>query len=226
MENYDHDYLMHHGTKGMKWGVRRYQNADGSLTLAGRLRYGQQSDGTMSESGKARYKKDVAKLRAKEKVVKNREETAAKLKKLADKEKELEEREAALKGKSKKSDDGEVKSTTDKNTSESNHKLPSKNKKVSEMTNEEIQAKIDRLNLEKKLKDLESAENPKSETGKGKKIVQDILVSSAKNIGEQAVDTLLGTALNKAWESAGMYDPKNDKDKPMVNPAKRQTQKK
>jgi len=34
------DYLMHHGIKGMKWGVRRYQNPDGSLTGAGRLRYG------------------------------------------------------------------------------------------------------------------------------------------------------------------------------------------
>lgn len=34
------DYLMHHGIKGMKWGVRRYQNADGSLTGAGRARYG------------------------------------------------------------------------------------------------------------------------------------------------------------------------------------------
>ena len=32
--------LRHHGIKGQKWGVRRFQNADGSLTAAGRKRYG------------------------------------------------------------------------------------------------------------------------------------------------------------------------------------------
>lgn len=31
--------LYHHGVKGMKWGVRRYQNTDGSLTPAGKRRY-------------------------------------------------------------------------------------------------------------------------------------------------------------------------------------------
>lgn len=30
--------LYHYGVKGMKWGVRRYQNKDGSLTLAGKKR--------------------------------------------------------------------------------------------------------------------------------------------------------------------------------------------
>ena len=31
--------LYHHGVKGMKWGVRRFQNKDGSLTKAGKRRY-------------------------------------------------------------------------------------------------------------------------------------------------------------------------------------------
>lgn len=31
-------YLMHHGIRGQKWGVRRYQNYDGSLTTAGKAR--------------------------------------------------------------------------------------------------------------------------------------------------------------------------------------------
>lgn len=31
--------LQHHGIKGQKWGVRRFQNSDGSLTNEGRRRY-------------------------------------------------------------------------------------------------------------------------------------------------------------------------------------------
>ena len=34
------EYLEHHGILGQKWGVRRFQNPDGSLTEEGRKRYG------------------------------------------------------------------------------------------------------------------------------------------------------------------------------------------
>lgn len=35
----DNNELMHWGVKGQRWGVRRYQNKDGSLTPAGKKRY-------------------------------------------------------------------------------------------------------------------------------------------------------------------------------------------
>lgn len=35
---YDYDEIYHHGTKGMKWGIRRFQNKDGSLTPEGQKR--------------------------------------------------------------------------------------------------------------------------------------------------------------------------------------------
>ena len=54
------DYLEHHGIKGQKWGIRRYQNADGSLTEAGKRHY------DIKEAKiKARAEKAVAKAQVK-----------------------------------------------------------------------------------------------------------------------------------------------------------------
>lgn len=44
MAQNNNQYLQHWGIKGMKWGVRRYQNKDGSLTDAGKKRYYQEAD--------------------------------------------------------------------------------------------------------------------------------------------------------------------------------------
>ena len=44
------DTLYHHGIKGQRWGVRRYQNADGTLTYAGRKRYIKESKRDINET--------------------------------------------------------------------------------------------------------------------------------------------------------------------------------
>lgn len=53
------DELQHHGIKGQKWGVRRFQNKDGSLTPRGKQRY-LNSDGTLNRSGEKKIQENNA----------------------------------------------------------------------------------------------------------------------------------------------------------------------
>lgn len=50
--------LYHHGIKGQKWGIRRFQNEDGTLTDEGKRRYGADSVENLDENSKRIYKLD------------------------------------------------------------------------------------------------------------------------------------------------------------------------
>ncbi len=57
---YSNYYLAHHGIVGMHWGVRRYQNNDGSLTSAGKARYGTPGGAKDIKKSLTRMDKDSA----------------------------------------------------------------------------------------------------------------------------------------------------------------------
>jgi len=62
-------YLAHYGIEGMRWGVRRFQNEDGTLTELGKKRYGE--EGTRSAFGTQR---DLNKLENEYRTSKSRYE--------------------------------------------------------------------------------------------------------------------------------------------------------
>ncbi len=168
-ELYQTDELCHWGVKGMRWGIRRYQNRDGTLT----------------EAGKKRYAKEMEKLKAEEKMLKNKERTKAKLDKLEELRKSNEERKQNLgEGKSKK-------------TEEKKAEAPKMEKKaVKDMTTEELQARKARLQLEKDYKDL-LKQTRGEQAAKGKSFVEEVLTNSGKAMTEQVVKHFAAKGLNK-----------------------------
>lgn len=154
--------LTHWGTKGMRWGIRRYQNKDGTLTPAGRKRYA----------------KEMEKLKAEEKILKNRQKTQSQFDKLEAKRKEIE---ALKSGKS-------ISKSTSKELGKTN---------VKDMSDDELRTVVNRLMLEQQYRRLKP-----EQVSAGKKFVdsvmKNVVAPAATEVGKNVLKNAMTNAITKA----------------------------
>lgn len=144
--------LAHHGIKGMKWGVRKYQNKDGSLTPAGKKRY----DRDVADNN-ARKKDNRIKIDGPDPKRWTREDVD-RTKKVVDTTSDMV---GQLKNIEKNTRPGTKKETLD----------------LSKMTDQQLREKINRATLEKQYNNLFAKDTAKdtAKVSRGRNVVASIL---------------------------------------------------
>ncbi|MBR1703107.1 MAG: hypothetical protein IJ716_14365 [Lachnospiraceae bacterium] len=158
-------WLAHHGIIGQKWGVRRYQNADGTLTEAGKKRYDR--DVTRNHQKSKKNRVDDEDLKDPNRWV---EEDLTRSKQILDSSKSL---------------SNEL-SNLERNT---RSKKDNPRMDLSKMTDAELREAINREMLERQYNSIFNAK----EVSKGREYVQDTLAVAGSVLG--VTSSALGIAL-------------------------------
>ena len=180
------DELSHHGILGQRWGIRRYQKKDGSLTPAGLKRYGSEANFKKIQRAEATAKKEAEKA-------KYRARTEAEIAKIN------------KKYKINKPDAKKEEAKAKEETKEKEKSSKPKAKSINEMTDDEIRARINRIQLENQLKSLTPVQQTKGQ--KFVKMVSDTAVPAIKNAAKDALEKYLKKKLN---ESLGLNEKTAD----------------
>ena len=180
------DELYHHGILGQRWGIRRYQKKDGSLTPAGLKRYGSEANFKKIQRAEATAKKEAEKA-------KYRARTEAEIAKINKKYK--------INKPDVKKEEAEAKEETKEKEKSSKPKA----KSINEMTDDEIRARINRIQLENQLKSLTPVQQTKGQ--KFVKMLSDTAAPAIKNAAKDALEKYLKKKLN---ESLGLNEKTAD----------------
>ncbi len=192
-EKYNNE-LYHHGVVGMKWGVRRYQNKDGSLTPAGKKR-------------QAKLEAELDELNGKKPSQESPKSRLAAYREKKQAEKEKAEKEARL-AKARQSRMEKKQAEEERAKKLENGEIP-----VEKMTDQEIQARIDRVKLENSLKEamnttVTEVTTEKKNRGKdfSEKFKDDVVDKLAKNVASdlvaQTTKAVLTVGINKVLNNA------------------------
>lgn len=187
--------LYHHGTKGMRWGIRRYQNKDGSLTPAGKKRYAK-LEAEMEKLGGKSSEKKLSEMTDDEVVAKtNRMRIENNLKEEERRRSEAEQRQRKLQESLDQTTTEELRNRIARLQLEEQYKNLANPKKVErDPKMEKLQKEVDRLALEKRYRDLQNELHPKKKSFVekfGEKAVNEVLVPSAMNAGKSYLDKMI-----------------------------------
>ena len=137
--------LYHHGVRGQKWGIRRYQNKDGSLTDAGAKRYArdarEQGYDKYDSQSKTYYKTSKKNGRSDLKVDANRyaKEDTERTKRLVDSTRQMNEN---------------LKNANQNSINQANRRNKKNRMDLSSMTDQELRQQINRELLERQYNDV------------------------------------------------------------------------